>query len=629
MKPQFGTPLRLFPALALAVLAVLLFCAAPAGAASAQADFTRGHAEFHALLKDRGKAKFRSNWEAVAAQFSSCLKQDPDGSFAPKSLYYLGRVQEELGLRSGLKSDFRKAVDYFGRVIARYPRHGWADDCLYRRSQIYVARLAEYDNARLDLARILVDYPRSDMHDKAGDALRKLGKYDWAVARVSGKAAPPPASLDEAVVAVTAAKARPETVRPEAPEEPDEPLDTGGPTATSGEGGTAAERVKDPSGLAHLDTVRYKSSDEYTRVVLELDDQVKYRYQVLQPDPAVNRPHRLYVDIQNSRLGHDVKPQTTVSDGILRSIRTGQYDKETTRVVLDFLSMQEYKIFPLNNPYRIVIDVYSPDGGVPAGQPADPVSTAKAKPGKSNYKLPKGSRQQADDLLEQLGLTVRTIMIDAGHGGKDPGAVANGLREKDVNLSFAKLLGGKLEKQGFHVFYTRTTDVFIPLEQRTAMANVKKADLFISIHCNASTSRSAHGLETYSLNLAKSKDAVRIAARENAVDPRAISDLQFILTDLMVNSKIKESRDLASNVQTSTLTRVRRKWQLNNKGTREAPFYVLMGAKMPSILVELGYITNRTEAERLKSDKYLDYLAQGIVEGVLVYKGKIERYAMK
>ncbi|MDD3312105.1 N-acetylmuramoyl-L-alanine amidase [Pseudodesulfovibrio sp.] len=618
MKAQRRTALLPFPALALAAVLALLLCALPAPAASPQAAFTKGYNEFHALLKNRNKAKLRSNWDGAARRFSDCLKQDPDGPFAPKALYYLGRVQEELGLRSGLKSDFRRAEDYFGRVIARYPRHGWADDCLYRRAQIRVARLAEYDAARLDLARIIVEYPRSDMRAKADQALRKLGKYKWAVAEITAHPSGQPDSGLDAVVAEAEAK-------------------TGAPPIAKP--AETAERAKDPSGLAHLDTVRYKSSDEYTRVVLELDDQVKYRYQVLKPDASVNRPHRLYVDIQGSRLGHDVKASTTVSDGILRSIRTGQYDKDTTRVVLDFLSMQDYKIFPLNNPFRIVIDVYSPEGGsdqprAGAQAPAKAASSSRREEphhttADGKYRPPKGSKQHAGDLLEQLGLTVRTIMIDAGHGGKDPGAVANGLREKDVNLRFALLLGDKLAHKGFHVLYTRTTDVFIPLEQRTAMANVKKADLFISIHCNASTSRSAHGLETYSLNLAKSKDAVRIAARENAVDPRSISDLQFILTDLMVNSKIKESRDLAQDVQTNTLTRVRRKWQLNNKGTREAPFYVLMGAKMPSVLVELGYITNRTEAQRLSSAAYQDYLAQGIVDGVLAYKGKIERYAMK
>ncbi|MEZ7198237.1 N-acetylmuramoyl-L-alanine amidase [Pseudodesulfovibrio karagichevae] len=595
MKQHSAANIRLLSALALCALAALFLCPSPALAASAQSYFTVGHSEFHALVKDARKAKYRSNWQSVEKTFSRCLKASPGGSYAPKALYYIGRVYEELGARSGLKSDFRRAVDYYGRVLARYPRHGWADDCLYRRADVYARRLGETSAARLDLASIIVEYPRSDMRDKAEVALKRLGKYDWAIHEVSGGSAK--AEADDA----------PAPVRQQA----------------------VGSQVGDPSGLAHLDVVRFTSSDEYTRVVLELDAQVKYRYQVLGPNPKVNRPHRLYIDLQNSRLGHDVTSATTVSDGILRSIRTGQYSKDTTRVVLDFLNMQDYKIFPLQNPYRIVIDVYAPDGKTPAPGPVmASTGPAHKTTANSDYRPPKGSKQMAGSLLEQLGLTVRTIMIDAGHGGKDPGAMSNGLREKDINLKFAKLVGGKLHAKGFNVIYTRTTDVFIPLEKRTAMANAQKADLFLSIHCNANHSSKVNGLETYSLNLAKTDAAVRIAARENAVDPRAISDLQFILTDLMVNSKIKESRDLAGDVQTSTIKRVRQSYPLNNKGTREAPFYVLMGAKMPSVLVEIGYITNKTESSRLRSDKYLSHLADGIVEGILSYKSQIERYAM-
>ncbi len=607
MKPLHTAVNRILPALALLALAAFVLCPSSALATSAKSYFTVGHSDFHALMKNRSKAKYRSNWEKVEKNFTRCLKADPDGSFAPKALYYIGRVHEELGIQSGLKSDFRRAVDYFGRVVSRYPRHGWADDCLYRRANLYARKLKEISAARRDLAKIIVEYPRSDMHAKAKSYLRKLGKYDQSIAAISGKKAPSQ-SLDAVAKAVTS-----------------NPKSTSQPAAKVSNGNG---KHKDPSGIAHLDMVRYKSSDNYTRVVLEMDGRVKYRYQVLDPNPAVERPHRLYIDLSGSRLGHDVESVTTVSDGILRSIRTGQYQKDTTRVVLDFLAMQEYKVFPLDNPYRIVIDVYAPDGSAPvkvtksSKQPAKTVAN-------SSYRPPSGSKQMAGDLLEQLGLTVRTIMLDPGHGGKDPGAVANGIREKDVNLRFAKILGKMLKEKGFNVQYTRLKDIFIPLEQRTAMANVKKADLFLSIHCNASRSKKVNGLETYSLNLAKSKDAVRIAARENAVDPRSISDLQFILTDLMVSSKIKESRDLAKDVQTNTISRVRRKWQIKNQGTREAPFYVLMGAKMPSVLVELGYLSNYTEAKRLKSDAYLQYLARGIVEGVVAYKGKIERYAMK
>ena len=610
MKLLHDTRIRIVPVLVLLALAALALYVPDASAQSAKSYFIVGHSGFHSLIKNSKKKKYRSHWEKVEKNFSRCLKADPHGSYAPKALYYIGRIHEELGVQSGLKSDFRRAVDYFGRVVSRYPRHGWADDCLYRRADIYARRLRETGNARRDLARIIVEYPRSDMHSKAKTYLKKLGKYNQSIAEAS-KGSKGSRSLDAAAKAATAkAKSSSAPARKT-------------PVKKSN------IKPRDPSGLAHLDMVRYKSSDDYTRVVLELDGRVKYRYQVLEPNAAVGRPHRLYIDLEGSRLGHDVTSATTVSDGILRSIRTGQYKNDTTRVVLDFLSMQEYKVFPLDNPYRIVVDVYSPSGSTPVAAAKSVATSGKKTIQSSKYRPPKGSKSQAGDLLEQLGLTVRTIMLDPGHGGKDPGAVANGLREKDINLRFAKKVGAKLKAKGFNIIYTRTTDVFIPLEQRTAMANVKKADLFISIHCNASRSTKANGLETYSLNLAKSKDAVRIAARENAVDPRSISDLQFILTDLMVNSKIKESRDLATDVQTSTLTRVRRKWKLRSKGTREAPFYVLMGAKMPSVLVELGYITNRTEAKRLKTDAYLEYLANGIVDGVMAYKSKIERYAMR
>jgi len=614
MKSLHNVFSRVALALALLALVSLVAPTSDALAQSAKSYFIVGHSEFHALLKDAKKRKYRTSWEKVERSFTSCLKADPNGSYAPKALYYIGRVNEELGKQSGLKSDFRTAADYFGRVVARYPRHGWADDCLYRRADIYAQRLGEKDNARQDLARIITEFPKSDMQSKARAYLKQLGKYDQSIAAVSG-GAPEVSTPDDSIADDTATD--------------DATLDDAAEAAAS-----ESIEPSDPSGRSHLNMVRYRSSDDYTRVVLELDGKAKYRYQVLGPNPAVNRPHRLYIDITGAELGNDVTRNTDVADGILRSIRTGQHDRDTTRVVLDFLSMQEYKIFPLENPYRIVIDVYGPDENTPKVAAAEPEPQKSSKPSKStkpskatDYRPPKGAKSKAGDLLEQLGLTVQTIMIDAGHGGKDPGAVSNGLREKDINLRFAKILGSLLKEKGFNIHYTREDDTFIRLEQRTAMANVKKADLFISVHCNANRTRSVNGLETYSLNLAKTDAAVRIAARENAVDPRSISDLQFILTDLMVNSKIKESGDLASDVQLSTVNRVRQKWEVKSQGTREAPFYVLMGAKMPSILVEIGYITNPTEAKRINSDEYLRYLARGIVDGVMAYKSKIERYA--
>jgi N-acetylmuramoyl-L-alanine amidase len=219
-------------------------------------------------------------------------------------------------------------------------------------------------------------------------------------------------------------------------------------------------------------------------------------------------------------------------------------------------------------------------------------------------------------------------MIDAGHGGKDPGAVANGLYEKDINLRMAKILGRELQKQGFKVHYTRTNDTFIPLEERTARANAKNADLFISVHCNAHKKESVKGFEVYYLNLATDAQAVRVAARENGVSAKKISDMQFILSDLMLNSKINESRQMAAMVEDETLKYMRPRHSLASHGATGAFFYVLTGARMPSILVELGYLTNAAEASRLKSEAYLEAMARGLTSGVLSYKKKLERFAL-
>lgn len=572
------------PLVAALVIAMLTACFSGAAvAASATSTFNVTYKQFHSLKKNSRRAKYRSNWKKVERGFEKSYRADTNGPFAPKSLYYLGRTNEELGRWSGLKSDYRVAVRYFSQAVQEFPSHSWTDDCLYRRAMIRYTKLNERTNARRDLAYLIDNYSSSDMAPKAKRQLRKWG------GRVAAKRAPKP-------------KPAPVAAKPN-------PQRSGAVHAT-------------PTKGAYLSMVRYKSSDDYTRVVLEMQGKVPFRYKLLDPAPKHGRPHRLYLDLMGATLGSDVDRKTNVADGILKQIRAGQHSKSTARVVLDFLSLQDYKVFPLDNPFRIVIDVYSPKGG-------------KASPGvkqtvdNSEYRPPKESKKMAGDLLEQLGLTVNTIMLDAGHGGKDPGAVANGLREKNVNLRFVKILAKELKKSGFNVIYTRDKDVFIPLEQRTAMANVQKADLFLSVHCNAHRNRRINGLETYSLNLAKTQDAVRVAARENAVDPRSISDLQFILTDLMINSKMKESKDLAGDVQRQTLRSVRRTWKVGDKGVREAPFYVLMGAKMPSVLVELGYLTNSVEAERLKSDAYLKRLAQGIVTGIVAYKEKIERFALK
>ena len=227
---------------------------------------------------------------------------------------------------------------------------------------------------------------------------------------------------------------------------------------------------------------------------------------------------------------------------------------------------------------------------------------------------------------EQLGLTVKTIMLDPGHGGKDPGAEANGICEKDMTLKVARMLGDMLKKQGFTVLYTRSGDVFIPLEDRTAMANEKKADLFISIHVNANADPATRGLETYYLGEAASKSAAKVASRENAVEVGKVSDIQFILTDLVLAEKMKESRNLATSIHGGILSVVRQgKFSLPDHGVRSAMFYVLMGARMPAVLLELSYVTNKEDVVNLNSANFLQRQCEGIVRGVRKFQEDVKK----
>jgi N-acetylmuramoyl-L-alanine amidase len=277
------------------------------------------------------------------------------------------------------------------------------------------------------------------------------------------------------------------------------------------------------------------------------------------------------------------------------------------RVVLDIQSIDKHKIFSLSDPYRIVIDVTGESGQQP---------TAPEKGTPSHLTL-----------AQQLGLGVKRVIIDPGHGGKDPGAMGpRGIAEKDVTLAIAKRLQEKVEKElGLEAILTRSSDVFMPLEERTALANTKKADLFISIHANANTDRQAQGVATYILNVATDAEAARLAAFENAVSTKRISDLEKILSDLMLNAKITESTRLADFVQQKLVQCLGRKYnKVKDLGVKQAPFYVLIGARMPCILVEASFITNRLEASRLASSAYQDTIAEGIAEGIHSYIKLVE-----
>lgn len=232
-------------------------------------------------------------------------------------------------------------------------------------------------------------------------------------------------------------------------------------------------------------------------------------------------------------------------------------------------------------------------------------------------------------LAEQLGLKVRKVVIDAGHGGHDTGAIGpTGVREKDVTLAIAKRVAEKLEASGIEVQLTREDDTFVRLEDRAKMANEARGDLFISIHCNAAPSRKLRGVETYTLNTASDRYSIRLAARENSSSVKRISDLQFILADLATKAHTEESRRLAERVQESLVSRLSARYRpVKDLGTKEALFYVLLGTKMPSILVETSFLSNPVEEKRLSSKAYQEHVAAAIAGGVQDFLGNRLRLA--
>lgn len=358
--------------------------------------------------------------------------------------------------------------------------------------------------------------------------------------------------------------------------------------------------------------LRFWSNPNYTRVVIDTDKETSYLHHLLKKDPSIKKPQRLYVDLQNCNLGKNIEKIIPIDDDLLSGARAGQYTKDSVRVVVDIKTFKTYKVFSLKDPFRIIMDMWGDS------EKASKTSNLKVK---NRIKDPKAT---ADSIVKQLSLGVKRIIIDPGHGGRDYGAPGRikGVHEKKIVLKIGQKLAKKIRKEiKCEVIMTRNNDKFLTLEERTAIANTKNADLFISIHTNANRDRRAYGIETYFLSPAGDKESILVAARENATSTNNISDLDVILSDLLQNSKINESSRLAAYIQESIYKNLKKKGysRVKNKGVKQAPFYVLIGAQMPAVLIETSFISNQRECKRLINSKYQDRLCEGIVFGIKKY----------
>ena len=553
------------------------------------------------------------------------------GDSSPRAAYTRALEQERVvrtGPQPASAAQVRSVIATYEGIVRRFPTSGYADNALWQAANLALltsqqfAQDADKRNAMRLLTQLTTQYRASSLAKRATELLHGL---EAAPVTPAPPPADTPADTPEPAVAPTATTA----------------------TAT-------AVTIRD---------IKRTPIPQGMRVTIEMDAETSFRAERLQ------NPSRVFFDLKGTRAAPSLRDATLkFSDSVVREIRLGRHPQAVTRVVFDMEGVDDYSVFTLYSPYRLVIDfkttsATATSGSTPAAVPATPVApvtslpiSTSAVPDAPAVKIadtrgvgaeapafepkkeprapteprlapPSANSDGKFSIARQLGLGVSRVVIDAGHGGHDPGAQSNGLDEAELTLDVAQRLSRLLQKQpGVEVVMTRDTDVFVPLEERTAIANREGADLFLSIHANASRNPHAHGVETYFLNFATNPDAEAVAARENSASGRAMHSLPDIVRAIALNNKIDESRDFADMVQNSMVRKLApRNKQLRDLGVKQAPFVVLIGASMPSVLAEISFVTHRQEGQLLKTPAYRQQIAEALLEAVVKYQQSLKK----
>ncbi|MBC8293549.1 MAG: N-acetylmuramoyl-L-alanine amidase [Proteobacteria bacterium] len=377
-----------------------------------------------------------------------------------------------------------------------------------------------------------------------------------------------------------------------------------------------------PAAAAGVERVRSASTADSTRVVIDLSSSVDFTYATLRPDSKGRWPFRVYVDLEGVSNGNAIDTSRVAADVRVSRIRAAQFSNDTARVVIDLKMPVKVTVGSLRSaagsPARVYIDLQAePGAGSPA--PAVQASVAAATPAPLVSNPPKlvANKRKVH------------IVLDPGHGGRDPGALGNfGMREKEVTLDISRRVRDLLVRNGVaEVTLTRNDDRFVSLEGRKDFANGRKADLFVSIHANSSTTTGLHGVETYTLDNSNNRAILRLAKAENGVGQLikddvsgADTDLKYILSDLVQTGKEAESVVLAGALQSSVLRNLGRHYgTIHSLGVKKGPFLVLDGVFMPCALIEVGFLSHKTEGPRLGAAVYRQMLAEGIYDGLREY----------
>jgi N-acetylmuramoyl-L-alanine amidase len=668
-------------------------------------------------------SRTRADYTQAMDGFRSVYHEAPGDVHAPDSVNAVAELLTEQGRGLHDAKSLKAAVGQYEFLRTQYPGSSLRVAALLAEAQIYENDLHDGGAARERYSLLVKEYPKSALAEEAKAGLASLdqgvghreqvGRGDVAVAVPAPAATASTESGTGAVAGVASPSVRDAKVVGSVPVEA--PVDAAsGDAGVLGDGAQGAAPMhvarttaKRHGQMAQVTGIRHWSTPNYTRVAIDLGDDVTYEA------ARVPNPDRIYFDLHGTRLAQELvgKSFTVTDDGFLKKIRAAQFSNDMTRVVLDVNDVTEYSAFLLPNPYRLIIDIHggskaepaAPVVNVPmqraaAAAPTVPNTTAvksassfdvaavSAQPGRveattqptsqpisavvkdqgavgkagdgvsvaigsgssgsvgadvavpvpTTKKLKRGKKDidavpakaavpMADgetSMVRALGLKVGRIVIDAGHGGHDSGTLGvDGIEEKDVVLDVALRLGKLLhDRLGSEIIYTRSDDTFIPLETRTAIANKAQADLFLSIHANSSPDESARGVETYYLNFTSSPDALETAARENAVSDQSIHQLSDLVKKIALKDKIAESREFAADVEQSLYGGLQKgNAGLKDRGVKKAPFVVLIGANMPSILAEISFITNAKDARQLQQPDYRERVAESLYKGVAKY----------
>lgn len=520
-------------------------------AQNSESEYQAARKLYYQLINQKLNKVPRVKWLDVINSFEQIIKKYPSSKRKIDAQYTIGLLFKNLAAHSNRQKDLDLAIDSFQKVALAVDKNDLADDALFHVAEIYRAWKKDKVSAYLAYKRVYQLYPKGDMAAKA----RKKAKI-----------------LEKEVV--------------------------------------SNKGIKKTDTYATVEKIKFYSKPSYTRVIVQLDRPAPYSKVFKLPrDKRHHQPERLYFDITNTRKGKSVSRSIKIADGLLRHVRTGQFKDNTTRIVMDIESIDDYQIVSFNEPFRIIVDVRGHNG-------------KQKVPTPTTRQLQNEIDSEVEKLIAKQRHLIKKIVIDPGHGGSDPGAKGrHGLKEKNVVLDIGKRLAKKLRQRGFEVYLTRETDRFLSLEERTVIANEKRADLFISVHANASPKRRARGVSTFVFNNSDDEESIRVAARENdtsyGADLNSESYLKMTLASLRKDQQTNISRDLADKIQKGIIHRLKKKYRhVKNLGIREAYFYVLLGAQMPCILVETSFISNPTEERRLKSSRYRDLLALGIADGV-------------